>query len=97
MMKPFARGDLDSPALVEWLGLDREAFKKRFSGTPMQRTKRRGILRNVCIALGNTGSPMVLPFLEKATSDEEPLIAEHALWAIAEIEKRHPQGEIMKA
>jgi epoxyqueuosine reductase len=60
----------------------------RFAGTPMLRTKRRGILRNVCVALGNVGDATALPALEKAGRDPEPLIAEHARWAIEQIEKR---------
>ena len=50
------------------------------------RTKRRGILRNVCVALGNIGDTAALPALEKAAHDPEPLIAEHARWAVEEIE-----------
>jgi epoxyqueuosine reductase len=45
------------------------------------RTKRRGLLRNVCVALGNTGDASALPALQKAAADSEPLIAEHARWA----------------
>jgi epoxyqueuosine reductase len=43
-------------------------------------------LRNVCVALGNTAGPEALPSLEKAASDPEPLIAEHARWAAERIE-----------
>jgi epoxyqueuosine reductase len=85
MMRAHARRDLDEPALLELLAMDGPGFKKRFAGTPMFRTKRRGILRNVCIALGNIGSPAALPHLERAASDPEPLIAEHARWALDRI------------
>jgi epoxyqueuosine reductase len=54
----------------------------------MLRTKRRGLLRNVCVALGNTGDESALPALEKSSRDSEPLIAEHAIWAISQIESR---------
>ena len=80
--------DLATPDLLELLALDAPGFKQRFADTPILRTKRRGLLRNVCVALGNTGDPRALPALVKATTDPEPLIAEHATWAIAEIEKR---------
>ena len=63
-------------------------FKRRFAGTPMLRTKRRGLLRNVCVALGNVGDEAALPALQKAASDPEPLIAEHAHWAIEQIQAR---------
>ncbi len=88
LMKPHAREDLTAPDLLELLRLDDAGFKSRFAGTPMLRTKRRGLLRNVCVALGNIGDAAALPDLEKATHDHEPLIAEHARWAIKEIEAR---------
>jgi epoxyqueuosine reductase len=53
------------------------------------RTKRRGFLRNVCVALGNVGDKSALPALQRAAQDSEPLIAEHARWAIEEIELRN--------
>jgi epoxyqueuosine reductase len=85
LMKPHAREYLAQPDLLELLRLDDAAFKARFAGTPMLRTKRRGILRNVCVALGNLGDAAALPTLEKAAHDHEPLIAEHARWAIGQI------------
>lgn len=88
LMKPHARADLAMPELLELLALDDAAFKQRFAGTPMLRTKRRGILRNVCVALGNVGDASALPALERATSDPEPLIAEHARWAEEQIKTR---------
>ena len=90
MMKPHARADLTTPDLIELLSLDEAAFKKRFAGTPMLRTKRRGLLRNVCVALGNVGDETALPALEKASGDTEPLIAEHARWAIEQIQLNLP-------
>ena len=63
-------------------------FKQRFAGTPMLRTKRRGILRNVCVALGNVGDKTALPALQKACEDSEPLIAEHARWAVEQVMSR---------
>jgi len=88
MMKAHQRPDLAQPDLLELLSLDEAGFKRRFAGTPMLRAKRRGFLRNVCVALGNIGDARALPALEKARSDVEPLIAEHAQWAIDEIEAR---------
>ena len=88
MMKAHSRPDLAAPELLDLLALDEPAFKKRFADTPMLRTRRRGVLRNVCVALGNTGSPTALPDLEKAANDPEPLIAEHASWAIRQIQGR---------
>ena len=88
LMKPHARPDLTQPDLLELLRLDDAGFKARFTDTPMLRTKRRGLLRNVCVALGNVGDETALASLEKAACDRETLIAEHARWAIEEIESR---------
>jgi epoxyqueuosine reductase len=73
---------------VELLGLDEEAFRRRFRGTPMFRTRRRGLLRNACVVLGNTAGPEVLEALRRAAGDPEPIIRDAAEWAIARIEAR---------
>lgn len=88
LMKPHAREDLAQPDLIELLSLDEAGFKSRFAGSPILRTKRRGLLRNVCVALGNAGNKTALPALQKAVENSEPLIAEHARWAIERIETR---------
>jgi epoxyqueuosine reductase len=85
MMRSHYRDDLSAPDMIELLGLDDAAFKKRFAGSPILRGKRRGLLRNVCVALGNSGDKRALPALEKAAADPEPLIAEHARWAIGRL------------
>jgi epoxyqueuosine reductase len=88
LMKEHVRSDLDSPDLVELLSLEDAGFKRRFAGTPLLRAKRAGLLRNVCVALGNVGDASALPALQQATNDPEPLIAEHARWAMEQIESR---------
>ncbi len=74
--------------LRDFLALDDDGFRTLFRKSPIKRIKRRGFLRNVCVALGNVGTPADLPTLEKAARDPEPLIAEHAAWAIARIRER---------
>lgn len=74
--------------LRDYLALDDTAFRALFRGSPIKRIKRRGLLRNVCVALGNVGTAEDLPALRRAAEDPEPLIAEHAAWAIAEIRGR---------
>ena len=86
MMKTHAHPELTAPDLVELLQLDEAGFKSRFAGTPILRTKRRGLLRNVCVALGNMGDKSALPALQKAVEDSEPLIAGHARWAMEQIQ-----------
>jgi epoxyqueuosine reductase len=88
LMRAHARTDLAEPDLLELLALDEEGFRRRFAGTPMLRTKRRGLLRNVCVALGNTAGAEALPALEQAMHDAEPLVREHAAWATEEIRAR---------
>jgi epoxyqueuosine reductase len=92
MMRPHYRADLAAADMVELLNLDDAGFKKRFAGTPIVRAKRRGLLRNVCVALGNAGDRRALPALEKAATDPEPLIAEHARWAINQITPTSPEA-----
>ncbi|RYD81063.1 MAG: tRNA epoxyqueuosine(34) reductase QueG, partial [Verrucomicrobiaceae bacterium] len=78
-------------SLRDFLALDDEQFRTLFRKSPIKRVKRRGFLRNVCVALGNVGAADDLPALERAANDPEPLIAEHAAWAVARIKER--EGE----
>ena len=70
------------------LELNETEFRELFRDSPIKRVKRRGFLRNVCVALGNVGDATDLPALARAATDPEPLIAEHARWAINQIEAR---------
>lgn len=83
------RPEIRRITLRDFLRLDDKGFRELFRGSPIRRTKRRGFLRNVCVALGNIGGPDDLPALEKAASEPEPLISEHARWAAARIRRRH--------
>ena len=74
--------------LRDFLSLREAQFRELFRGSPIKRTKRRGFLRNVCVALGNVGTAEDLPALAIAARDPEPLIVEHALWAIEQIRTR---------
>jgi epoxyqueuosine reductase len=76
------------PLLSEELALTTEAFNHRFKRSPFKRAKRRGYLRNVAVALGNTGNMHALPVLQNVLDKEEPLIREHAQWAIEKINQR---------
>jgi epoxyqueuosine reductase len=84
----FAAGSATGMPLREYLGLDDAGFRELFRNSPIKRIKRRGFLRNVCVALGNVGGRDDLPALERAAADAEPLVAEHAAWAIARIHSR---------
>ncbi len=79
----------ETPPLIEFLSWDESKFRDFFRGTPIFRIKRRGFLRNVCVVLGNTGDETALPALTRALNDIEPLVREHAAWAVEQIEHRH--------
>ena len=89
------REDLLGIDPIQELHLSQDAFSAKFKNSPIKRTKRRGYLRNIAIALGNRGEADALPALEKALNDQEPLIRAHAKWAIQEIQKNkyRDQGE----
>ncbi len=83
-----ARPAVAQMELRDFLRLDDSGFRALFRRSPIKRIKRRGFLRNVCVALGNIGTESDLPALEHAQNDSEPLIAEHAAWAIDQIQGR---------
>ncbi|SRR6266496_612017 len=74
-----------SPELIPLLSLTEEQFRERFRHSPIRRTKRRGLLRNVCVALGNIGDQQAVPALLGALRDHEPLVRGHAAWALGRI------------
>jgi epoxyqueuosine reductase len=82
------RPDLEPVDLIELLGLSEAEFRQRFRGTALTRPKRRGLLRNAALVLGNQGDPAALPALRRALDDPEPLVREAARWAIVRIEDR---------
>jgi epoxyqueuosine reductase len=77
--------DFAVPDLIELMRIDKQEFRRRFAGTPIIRSKRRGLLRNVAVALGNSGNAKAIPALRAALEDEEPLIRGHAAWALERI------------
>jgi epoxyqueuosine reductase len=82
--RSFHAVDLDraAPKLIDLAQLSEEGFKQRFAGTPILRTKRRGLLRNVAVALGNWGSIEAREALEMLARSPDPIIAEHARWGL---------------
>ena len=74
------------PDLASELRLTTQAFNLKFRGTPLQRPRRRGYLRNVAIALGNTGERFAIPALATVLlSEPEPLVRAHAAWALGQL------------
>jgi epoxyqueuosine reductase len=83
-----ARGEVFSHGLRDFLTLDDEGFRRLFAKSPIKRIKRNRFLRNVCVALGNVGNAGDLEALEQAAADVDPLIAEHAAWAVGRVRGR---------
>jgi epoxyqueuosine reductase len=88
------RGENLLPALGELLALDEAAFRTRFRKSPVRRTGRAGLLRNVAVAMGNSGDAGFLPDLLAVLGDDEPLLRGHAAWALGRITPRDQRGEI---
>ena len=79
-----------NPAL-EWLaGMDAVEFRRWFKGSPVERTRRKRLLRNVAIAMGNSGETRFLAQLEVWKAGEDEVLAESASWAIGRISGVHP-------
>ena len=85
----FAAREFVTMPLRDFLALDDAAFRALFRGSPIKRIKRARFLRNVCVALGNIGTSDDLFALRTAAADPDPLIAEHAQWAIQQINTRN--------
>jgi epoxyqueuosine reductase len=81
-----AREGLVNPEL-EWLAeMQQEEFRNVFRASPIRRTKLSGLRRNAVVAMGNSGNEKFLPTLKTLTEDSDPIVAEHALWALTKLE-----------
>ncbi len=79
------RDDLTAPRLAELAALDNAAFRKRFSGSPVKRTGRDRFLRNVMIAIGNSGDPSLRDSVEARLGDASALVRAMAVWALGRL------------
>lgn len=79
------QGNLN-PELIPLLYMTDDEFRTRFKNSPIKRIKRARFLRNVAVALGNSKDPAAIPALQHAMNDPEPLIREHAEWALRQID-----------
>jgi epoxyqueuosine reductase len=72
---------------LRWLAqMDEETYRRVFRGSPVKRTKYSGLKRNVAIAMGNSGNPEFVADLRKLAGESDPVVAEHAAWAITKLE-----------
>jgi epoxyqueuosine reductase len=84
-----AREVTANPRLTDLLLLTQEEFSAKFKGSPVKRAKRRGLLRNVAVALSASDDPDTERVLEQAAqSDPEPLVREHVEWVLEQIRER---------
>ncbi len=79
------RDELRGPALAELAGLDDAAFRARFAGTAIKRTGRDRFLRNVLIAIGNSGETALAEVAEQRLGDASPLVRAMAVWALSRL------------
>lgn len=86
-------GDAAFPDLLELLSLTEAEFQRRFAGRPILRAKRAGLLRNVCVALGNLRDGRAVGALTGALADDDPLVRGHAAWALGRLGARPPLHE----
>jgi epoxyqueuosine reductase len=80
-----ARDDLRAPALAELAQLDDAAFRARFAGSPIKRTGRDRFVRNVLIAIGNSGAPALAEIAQARLADASPLVRAMAVWALGRL------------
>ena len=82
------REGLVNPAL-EWLAaMDEGGFRETFRGSPIRRTKRQGLRRNVAIAMGNSGDAKFLDTLQTMSRDGDSVVAEAATWAVEKLMRK---------
>ncbi|MGH9433726.1 MAG: tRNA epoxyqueuosine(34) reductase QueG [Terriglobia bacterium] len=84
---------LFNPPLAALASMTEEEFRLNFKNSPMQRAKFQGFIRNACIALGNSRNRDLLPAIKPWAVHQNPVIREHAQWALAQIEKSNPPAD----
>lgn len=83
--------------LTELMNLDQAAFSKKFRKSPIKRTKRRGLLRNVAVALGNWANADAIPALDIGLHDIEPVVRSHSAWALGRINNEMAREKLKNA
>ena len=89
------RAELAAPRLADLLALDDAAFREMFAGSPIKRIGASRMIRNCLIAAGNSGDAALVPSIERHLSDPDPVIAEAAGWALAQLAR--PSAEMQAA
>jgi epoxyqueuosine reductase len=92
-----ARAGLTLPELIPLLNMTQNEFSRHFKNSPIKRAKRRGLLRNVAVALGNAGDRAAVPALAAALHDPEPLVRGHAAWALGRLGGEDARASLLAA
>jgi epoxyqueuosine reductase len=79
------RAELTAPRLADLAALDEASFRAVFAGSPIKRTGRDRFVRNVLIALGNSGDPAALDVVGQRLDDASPLVRAMAVWALSRL------------
>ena len=90
--KLAARDVARAPALAELAQLDDAAFRTMFAKTAVKRTGRDRFIRNVLIAIGNSGDPSLAPHAERLLADASPLVRGAAVWALGRLDPARLDG-----
>jgi len=83
-----------NPVLGSFSGMGPDEFSLRFKGSPVKRAKRKGFLRNVLTAMGNSGDESLIPVIEEYVADPEPLVRAHAKWALRKLRSTGSAGAL---
>ena len=76
------------PDLEELANLSEDEFNERFAGSPIERSRYAGFLRNVAVAMGNSQNPALLPAAERLARSPDRLVREHAVWAVQQLSRK---------
>ena len=88
------REKLLSPDFKWLMELDGDGFREVFRKSPVKRAKRRGFMRNVLVAVGNSGNKEYIEYVRELLGDDEPIIRAHAVWAFWRLEGRDCLAEL---
>jgi len=80
------REELKAPRLEDLLALDDAAFREKFAGSPIKRIGVKRMVRNCLVAAGNSGDPALIAAVRPHLADPDPVVAEAAEWALAELQ-----------
>lgn len=84
------RPGLFAPLLAELAAMTEADYRERFRHSAVKRAKYAGFLRNIAVAMGNSGNPAFLPSLQRWQAEGDPLLSEHAAWALQQLEPHEP-------